>query len=645
MKSGMISRMKSLTVIICVLVAGISGCQSGKRTAMIRPTAEVRPHMAVPAHAGTVSIPGIKWSEWSEEAFARAKAEDKLILLDISATWCHWCEVMEETTYSDPEVIAMVNSEFVPVYVDSDLRPDVNDRYNQGGWPSVAVLTPEGEVLRGGTTMSARDLMVLLSAMKESYNDNRENIQKKLETRREAVKEAREKMDSERRPAPLGPEMPVSVIRTINLFVDPKYGGFGGPEKFPYPVVMEFALAVYPKVKDNKEYSTKPAIELTLDNMAAGLYDPLEGGFFRYSVTQDWKRPHYEKLLELNGDLLGVYMWAYRELGHARYRDIAEGVADYLEATLMSKEKGVFYNSQKADEGYYRLGPEERLKAGGPPVDGTIYAAANAHAALGYLEAYRATGQERYLKVALGVVDYIRSNMYVEGLGVTRRAGGDEDVLHFADQVYTALAAERAYQATGDKGYLDFSLDVSRMMTRKFWDPENGGYFDTHYKDETVGLLGDLKKSQEDNSKAAMLMIDYYYLTGDKVYKQTSRKTLEPFSADYVKYSFWAAPFALAVARCTETTYKFLVVGPKGNKETGELVKKAFMYSDPDRVVVPLDPVADAARLKKEGYEYDGEPAIFVCSDHACFPPVRPGGSMSKTEEYIRRAREQDISR
>jgi hypothetical protein len=308
----------------CLCILGLMGCQTVQKAAVPRPAVAVRPHTPTPTHSAEAGAAGIDWNEWSNNVFARAASGDKLIFLDISATWCHWCEVMDETAYADPDVIKFINENFIPVYVDTDLRPDINDRYNQGGWPSIVILSNEGRVLGGNTTMSASELMRFAGDVRDAYFENRDKVEATFDVRDEAIEAARKEIGAKRTEKPLGPEMPVSVLRTVNMFVDPNFGGFGGPQKFPYPTVMEFALALYPKVKDNEEYSPKRAIELTLDGMASGLYDPLEGGFFRYATTQDWKNPHYEKLLETNGDLLGVYMTASRELGYARYRRVLQ---------------------------------------------------------------------------------------------------------------------------------------------------------------------------------------------------------------------------------------------------------------------------------------------------------------------------------
>jgi uncharacterized protein YyaL (SSP411 family) len=595
---------------------------------------------AQPDPSPSVSPPSINWMAWGSEAFDKARSEDKLVFLDISATWCHWCAVMEETTYKDPEVIKLINEKFVPVYVDSDMRPDISDRYNQGGWPSVAILTPTGQVLAGGTTMTADELRASLGTVNKSYHENRELVYRKLEAARKASDEERAKKSQPG--GPPNPEMSVRVLDSVNLFSDPVYGGFGGPEKFPTPEVYEFALYVYPKARDIKEKSPKAAIDLALKGIAGGLLDRVEGGFFRYSTSPDWKTPHYEKLLSTNADLLGLYMRAYQLMGTEDYRDAAVSAASYMQKVLYDKSTGAFFNSQAADEKYYTQGGSGRSKIVPPPVNRVIYADSNAKAAIGFLAAYRATGDARYLNVALGVVDFIMDRLYKKGEGVSHSPGSAPGVMNLSDQVYTALAASHAYQATGDRKYLELSEDLAAVMDARFRDPEKGGFYGAAYGPKPLGLLGDREKPQIENSKASALMMELYHITGTEAYRQSAKRALAPFTAEYMKYTYWAAPFALAVARVVEPAYEFVVIGKKDNPGTAELIKTSYTFEDPDRVVVPLDPERDKNRLESLGYEYGDKPVLYVCSEKTCFPPVSPGQSLKKTRQYMQKAAEQE---
>lgn len=592
-----------------------------------------------PAPSTSASPASINWMAWGKKAFDRAKAGDSLVFLDISATWCRWCAVMDETTYKDPEVIKLINEKFVPVYVDSDMRPDINDRYNQGGWPSVVILTPTGQVLAGGTTMTADELRASLEAVNRSYHENRDLVYKKLKAARAASEEARAKKSGPGVPA--SPEMSVRVLDAFNLFSDPTYGGFGGPDKFPMPEVYEFALYVYPKAKDIKDKSPKAAIDLGLCGIAGGLWDRVEGGFFRYSTTPDWKTPHFEKLLSVNGDLLGLYMRAYQLMGTEDYRDAGRSAASYMEKVLYDKSSGAFFNSQASDEKYYAQDATGRSKLVPPPVDRVIYADSNAKAALGYFGAYRATGEVHYLKVGLGVVDFMMSKLYKKGTGVMHSPTRGADALNLSDQVYPALAASQAYQATGEGKYLAFSEDLAAVMAARFWDPEKGGFYGAAYGSEPLGLLGDREKPQIENSKAVTLLMDLRHITGTEVYAETAKRALAPFTADYMKYTYWAAPFALAAGRLSEPAYEFVVIGEKGDPGTAGLIKTSYTFEDPDRVVVYLDPERDKKRVESLGYEYGGKPVLYVCSDKTCFPPVSPGQGLKKTRQYMQKAREQ----
>src|SRR3990172_4281958 len=127
----------------------------------------------------------VRWRQWGDEAFAEAKAQDKPVLLALSAVWCHWCHVMDETSYSDPGVISYLNQHFVPVRVDNDQRPDINARYNLGGWPTTAFLTPDGDLMTGGTYIPPEAMLEHLPKIVTQYKSNREEIARKVEEMRQ----------------------------------------------------------------------------------------------------------------------------------------------------------------------------------------------------------------------------------------------------------------------------------------------------------------------------------------------------------------------------------------------------------------------------------------------------------------------------
>src|SRR5580698_2070821 len=182
----------------------------------------------------------IAWMPWGEEAFARAASEDKPILLAISAVWCHWCHVMDETSYSDPEVIRAINKGFVPVRVDNDRRPDVNARYNMGGWPTTAFLAPDGTTITGATYMPATQMQRALAEVSGFYADHKDEIAERArEISGRRVAYAPAGRDE------LGESMVAQVVEGIAEAYDPQYGGFGEAPKFPQPEVLDFLLSLW----------------------------------------------------------------------------------------------------------------------------------------------------------------------------------------------------------------------------------------------------------------------------------------------------------------------------------------------------------------------------------------------------------------
>ncbi|TME34237.1 MAG: thioredoxin domain-containing protein, partial [Chloroflexi bacterium] len=332
----------------------------------------------------------IGWRPWGEKAFQEAQVADKPVLLAISAVWCHWCHVMDETSYSDPEVIRLINERYVPIRVDNDERPDVNRRYNMGGWPTTAFLTPDGEIVHGGTYVPPDAMRTNLAQVADLWSAQRSDLAQR-------VAELREKENVAR--APKSGDLSVQIVDQVGSLVrgqyDPQFGGFGREPKFPQPKLLRFLLDEHRRF-GYPEIATM--LHRTLGLMAgSGMYDHIEGGFFRYATTRQWMVPHYEKMLEDNAELLAIYSEAHRTFPTAGYDRVVRGVIRWMDAVLWQPDKKLWAGSQDADEHYYMLdSTEERRQHDAPFVDRTAYTGWNALAASAYWAAWAATGDDSF---------------------------------------------------------------------------------------------------------------------------------------------------------------------------------------------------------------------------------------------------------
>jgi hypothetical protein len=310
----------------------------------------------------------VEWHPWGEEAFQRAQAEDKPILLDIGAVWCHWCHVMDRESYEDAEMAALINEHFVAMKVDRDERPDVDARYQaavsaisgQGGWPLTAFLTPEGKPYFGGTYFPRDDRYgrpgfgrVLLT-MAQVWRERRDEALESAASVMAAI-EQNEAFSGRDGSGPEGSgrggELTVGLVdriaeSAIKQF-DARNGGFGAQPKFPHPAVLDLLLEV---AMNRGNEAAREAFTVTLEKMArGGVYDQLAGGFHRYSVDEHWVVPHFEKMLYDNTELLRNYVHGFQSFVRADFLEIAVEIVHWLDDWMTDRELGGFYASQDAD--------------------------------------------------------------------------------------------------------------------------------------------------------------------------------------------------------------------------------------------------------------------------------------------------------
>ncbi len=301
----------------------------------------------------------VDWHEWGEEAFAKARAAGKPVLLDIGAVWCHWCHVIDRESYENPEIAAMINQLYIPVKVDRDERPDVDARYQsaisaisgQGGWPLTAFLTPDGKPFFGGTYFPPDDAMGrpgfkrILVAISDAFEKRRTEVDNSAQALEEAV--ARAEIFHGARGEFDARVVDAVVDAAVKRF-DPAHGGFGDSPKFPHSSVIDLLLERQ-RWPGGEQLQT--IVEKTLDGMAAGGFaDQIGGGFHRYSVDERWCVPHFEKMSYDNSELLKNYLHGYQSLRLPHYKHVAEDLIAWVGEVLSDPARGGFYASQDADQ-------------------------------------------------------------------------------------------------------------------------------------------------------------------------------------------------------------------------------------------------------------------------------------------------------
>jgi len=472
----------------------------------------------------------INWQEWNKETFEKAAKENKPILLDIHGVWCHWCHVMDQTSYSDEEVIEIINKNFVPIKADTDKKPDVNKRYNQGGWPSTVFLTPTGQIITGATYVPVDSLKDMMFGVIETFkNIKHQDIVLK---NKKLIIDNNIKLDN---------KIIGNMMEDMLGNLDFDYGGFGMQPKFPMSDAIKLAFNQYNKSK-KKDYLI--IAKLTLDNMK-GIFDDIEGGFYRYSVTQHWNEPHYEKMMETNAGIIANYLQGYGIMKKDEYKDIAVKSLNYIKNNLSNNE-GAFYGSQDADEEYYPKNLEERKKHGKPFIDKNIYTDLSAMMISTYILAYKILKDDFYKNFAIKSIKFLIDKNYDEEFGMYHFFDGKRKFLPglLADNIYFIQALTETFEITKDKAYVNTAQKLNKFVIENFMDDDKC-FFDKRSNPDDIGFLKFRDKSIMENSVMAINLIKLSKLNDE--YLKISENILKAFHSEYEKYSVHGAIYGLAV--------------------------------------------------------------------------------------------------
>jgi uncharacterized protein len=618
-------------------------------------------------HAGNP----VDWYPWGDEAFARARAEDKPVLLSIGYAACHWCHVMEHESFEDEDTARLMNERFVSIKVDREERPDVDGLYMEavlalaghGGWPMTVFLDPAGRPFFGGTYYPPEprhglpSFRQVLGAVADAYRDRRGDLDRQAGLLTDAIREASRLAPSTE---PLTSGLLSGAVSTLERAFDPEHGGFGGAPKFPPASTLEFLF------RQGSDEALGMA-RLTLDRLAdGGMYDLVGGGFHRYSVDAVWLVPHFEKMLYDNALLAVAYLHGWVVTGEERYRRVAEETLDYLVRELLLPEGG-FASSQDADtdgvEGTTYTWTEEELAAilGDPPPDwllpfehgrsvlrGAIPEEARARllaarnqrpqparddkalagwnglTLAAFAEAGRRLDRPDYLDVARTLADFLLGPLSEDGRMLRSFRGGTAKIDgYLEDYSCVSNGLVELYTATGELRFLEEARRLALLAVERFEDPLHGGFF---VASEESGLVARRKELDDNptpsgNAMLATVLLRLARLYGDDELERKAvgvlrlAHSLLARAPAAVGQLLCALDFHLAPAR------EIAVIG-----ESAELRAAVLAGFEPNTVFAfasgPDDPAAAAIPLLQGKDLVDGRPAVYVCERFACQAPV-----------------------
>ena len=404
----------------------------------------------------------IDWHDWSPSIFDQAKRENKFVLLDLGTRWCHWCHVMEGTTYADPDVIRLIAEKYLAVRIDADSRPDLANRYEDYGWPATIVFNSDGsEIVKRRGYLPPQEMASLLKAIIADPTPGPSVV---------APQTIHYTTD-----AALTDDLRQKLLRIYSQTYDWKNGAWGFSQKFLDWNDVEWAMRRAAAGDEAADRMARQTLDAQLN-----LLDPAWGGVYQYSTDGDWQHPHFEKIMQMQAENLRIYSLAYAQYHDEKYRHAAEAIHAYLISFLHSPD-GAFYTSQDADliDGvhggeYFSLTDSQRRAKGIPHIDTREYTRENAWAIRGLTVLFESTNDPAALQEATAATNWIISNRSLPGGGFSHYHQ-DPAGPYLGDTLAMGQAFLELYEATADRQYLARAQSAADFIATHFHRPGTVG--------------------------------------------------------------------------------------------------------------------------------------------------------------------------
>lgn len=546
----------------------------------------------------------VQWKDWEENPLGHAEEQDRPVLLLLIAPWCRFCSEFEAGPLADPKIVEKVTENFVPVRVDADRRPDLDARFNLGGWPTLAVVTPDGRIIGGVNWLEARELENFLERARKVWVEDRASLDASDSPTPLAAP------DRPRRLEGLSHQLVNDVVASMLEKFDHRYGGWGQGQKFAHPESIDFAMVQFSKT-GNPEL--RDVVVRTLDNMTGGgIHDTVGGGFFRFSTTRDWRIPHTEKVLDNNAMQLRCLLEAWQIFEKPEYRQAAEGMIHWLCDTMRDDETGCFFGSQGDDPEYYALSAEDRARKSPPRIDRTIYCNWNAMTITSLLRASVILDRQDLCDTAIRALRFLLDNLYSERDGMYHYWDGTYHLPGvLSDQAYMIQALVIASQFSGDADLLLPAEQLAELLLETHRAP-GGGFFDLPPRGVGGGNLRRRNRSILENSVLAEALTRLSYLSRREEFRDVARETLQAFVQDYKEYGYYVAGYARAVDLFLYEPIVVTIVGKRDAPLSVAFRVAAQRHYVPSRVVQMLDPDRDPVLLERSGFPATDEPRAYL---------------------------------